>query len=155
MSGYVALVFLHVFAATVWIGSMAFFAAVVVPALRSKTLRANATSLITILGPRFRALGFVALGTLLVTGVLLLRYHGIGWAELMHGGPWTSSNFGRTLMRKLALVAVVLVASVAHEIINRGNDPSRHRLAASWVGRIMMIASLAILYYAVRLVRGL
>ncbi len=150
MSGYVAWVWLHVFAATVWIGSMAFFAAVVVPALRTKALRDNAMSLVAILGPRFRILGFASLGTLLVTGVLLLGYHGIGWTELTHGGAWTASNFGRTLLHKLALVGVVLVVSVVHEIISM-----RNRRAASWVGRIMMIASLGILYYAVRLVRGL
>ena len=155
MSGYVVLVWLHVLAAAVWIGSMAFFAAVVVPALRSGALRANAMSLIAILGPRFRTLGLASLGTLLVTGFFVLRYHGIGWAELTHGGAWTSSSFGHTLLHKLALVGVVLVASVAHEIVSRGDDPGRHRRAASWVGRIMMLASLAILYYAVRLVRGL
>jgi uncharacterized membrane protein len=150
MSGYVALVWLHVFAATVWIGSMAFFAAVVVPALRTKTLRENAMSLITILAPRFRILGLASLGALLVTGVVLLGYHGIGWAEVTHGGPWTASNFGRTLLHKLALVGVVLVVSVVHEIIG-----ARNRRAASWIGRIMMLASLGILYYAVLLVRGL
>lgn len=149
MTGYVVLVWLHVFAAAVWIGSMAFFAAVVVPALRTKALRENATSLVLILGPRFRILGFVSLGALLVTGTFLLGYHGIGWTELTHGGPWTASNFGRTLLHKLALVGVVLVVSVIHEIIG-----AKNRRAASWVGRIMMLASLGILYYAVRLVRG-
>ncbi len=155
MIGYVALVWLHVFAATAWIGSMVFFAAGVVPALRSKALRANAASLIAMLGPRFRVLGLASLGLLLVTGTLLLGYHGIGWTELTRGGPWTSSAFGRALLHKLAFVGVVLVASIAHEIVSRGNDPTRHRRAASWIGRIMMLASLAILYYAVRLVRGL
>ena len=153
MTGYLALVWLHVLAATVWIGSMVFFAAVVVPALRRD--RANAASLIAALAPRFRTLGLGSLATLLVSGVLLLGDHGIGWAELTRGGTWTASSFGRTLAHKLTLVGVVLVASVAHEIVSRGPDPNRHRRAASWIGRIMMLTSLAILYYAVRLVRGL
>ena len=135
MTGYLALVWLHVLAATVWIGSMAFFAAVVVPALRRGELRANASSLLAILGPRFRVLGLAALATLLVTGTLLVGYHGIGWADAMRGGTWTQSNFGRTLAHKLSLVGVVLLASVAHELVSRGADPQRHRRAASWIGR--------------------
>ena len=153
MSGYVWCVWLHVLAATVWVGSMVFFAVAVVPALRRREVRDVAPALMTILGARFRVVGTVSLLVLLVTGALELGYHGIGWSDLMHGTLW-SSDFGRTLAHKLALVAVVVAATVVHEFITR-RDALQHRRAASWIGRVMMVASLGILYFAVRLARGL
>ena len=155
MSGYVACVWFHVLAACVWIGSMVFFAAAVVPTLRRPEVRPSAAMLLGVLGPRFRVLGLASLGTLLVSGTFLLGYHGVGWSALTPGGPWWSSTFAHTLIHKLLLVGVVIVTSVVHEIVSRGDDPMRRRRAASWIGRVMMLASLGILYFAVRLARGL
>jgi putative copper resistance protein D len=152
MSGYVLVTWLHVLAATVWIGSMVFFALVVVPALRRPEARGSAGALIEILGARYRVLGTVSLAILLVTGFVELAYRGIGWAELTSRPLWASA-FGRTLAHKLALVGVVVAATAAHEVVTR-LGATKHRRAASWIGRVMMIASLAILYLAVCLARG-
>ncbi len=153
MNGYILCIWLHVLAACVWIGSMVFFAAVVVPTLRHHAIRSSAATLMGVMGPKFRAVGMLSLAALIVTGVIQLGYRGIGWSEIRSAALW-SSDWGRTLAHKLSLVALVVAATIAHEFITRG-DPVRYRRAASWIGRLMMIASVAILYFAVRLSRGL
>jgi putative copper resistance protein D len=153
MNGYVLVVFLHVLAATVWVGSIVFFTAVVVPVIRRPETRDAAPAFVMAIGARYRVVGTGSLVVLLVTGFLELAYRGIGWSELFQRPLWASA-FGRTLAHKLVLVAVVVVATVAHELVTRAGA-LKHRRAASWIGRVMAIASLAILYFAVRLARGL
>ena len=162
---YALSVWLHVVAATAWVGSMIFFAAVAVPILRRDEVRAAAPRLLRLLGARFRVLGWIALATLVATGVANLCLRGIGWDELTRPALWATS-FGHALAYKLVLVASVVGATVAHDFLSGSRaldtlerDPrsaraARLRRTASWLGRAVMIASLAILYFATRLVRG-
>ena len=162
---FVVLVWLHIVAATAWVGSMIFFATVAVPVLRKPEVRAAAPRLIRLLGARFRVLGWVSLSVLIVTGITNLVARGIGWSTLVDATFWGTA-FGRSLAYKLALVAFVLVATVAHELLAGRRaldalerDPTspqavRTRLVASWLGRTVMLASLAILFLATTLVRG-
>jgi uncharacterized membrane protein len=145
---YAVSVWIHVVAAAAWVGSMIFFAAVAVPVLRSGELKDAAPRLIALLGARYRVFGWVALGVLVVTGVTNLFLRGIR-AETLSDGAFWSTTFGRALAYKLALVVVVLVATLAHEAA-----AMRTRRAASWLGRGVLLASLAILYFATALVRG-
>jgi uncharacterized membrane protein len=145
---YAISVWIHVIAAAAWVGSMIFFAAVAVPVVKREELRTVAPKLIAALGARYRVFGWVALGVLVVTGIVNLVSRGIGWAVLRDGAFW-STSFGRALAYKLALVGVVLVMTVAHEA-----SAMRTRRAASWLGRAVLLASLAILYFATALVRG-
>jgi uncharacterized membrane protein len=166
MSGYVVCVWLHVVAAAVWVGSMVFFAAVIVPVLRSTEVRRKAPELLGRIGARFRVVGWVSLSVLLVTGLGNLHYRGIGWSTVVDPVFW-ASGFGRALAWKLGLVALVVVMTLVHEATMGKkakdaleHDPSsstalRARRTASWIGRIVMLASLAILFFAVVLVRGL
>jgi putative copper resistance protein D len=166
MWAYTLCVWVHVIAATAWVGSMIFFAVVVVPVLRRPDLRATAPALIRSMGARFRALGWVSLGVLVVTGVLQLGFRGIGLADFAKP-EFRASAFGRALDYKLALVALVLLVSLAHdalsgkralEIMEREPGSARAlrtRRAASWIGRATMLLSLAVLYFAVALVRGM
>lgn len=145
---YALSVWLHVVAATAWVGSMIFFAAVAVPVLRRDDLRDAAPRLVALLGARFRVLGWIALGVLILTGIGNLYFRGIGWSLLATRDFW-STAFGRALAWKLALVALVLVATASHDALS-----GRGRRTASWLGRSVLIASLAILYFATALVRG-
>jgi putative copper export protein len=142
---YALSVWLHVVAATAWVGSMIFFAAVVVPVVRRAE---GAPQLVLALGRRFRVLGWLSLGVLLATGATNLAFRGIGWALLADRAFW-STAFGRALAYKLALVTFVLAATAAHDRWSGGS-----RRAASWLGRLVLLASLAILYFATALVRG-
>jgi uncharacterized membrane protein len=165
MSGYLLCVWLHVVAAAVWVGSMVFFAAVIVPVLRSDELRQRAPALLARIGARFRVVGWISLGLLLATGLANLHYRGIGWSAMSDARFW-ASGFGRTLAWKLGLVALVVVLTGAHEAVTHEGarnelhrDPSSPRArqirrTASWLGRSVLLASLAILLLAVALVRG-
>lgn len=165
MTVYLLSVWLHVLAAAAWIGSMVFFAAVVVPLLRRPDMRASAPSLIRLLGARYRVLGWVALATLLVTGVANLYYRGIGWTVLRDPEFWAGA-FGKLLAWKVALVGVVVVLTALHEVtvgkravdaLESGSDRARAnriRLAASVLGRLTMLVSLVILFLAIAMVRG-
>lgn len=165
MALYILSVWLHLFAAATWIGSMVFFAAVVVPLLRRAELRASAPLLIRRVGARFRVLGWIALATLIVTGLANLHFRGLSWAVLSDPGFY-SQGFGRMLAWKLGLVVVVLGMTGVHEVvagrqaveaIEQRTDPARAERArrlASLVGRLIMLTSLAILFCAVVMVRG-
>jgi len=163
---YELCVWLHIIAAAAWVGSMIFFAVVVVPTIRRPDLRASAPAIIRAMGARFRALGWVALAILIATGVLQLWFRGMSLSDF--GKPeWRASPFGRALDYKLALVALVLIVSVAHDVFSgkralevMEREPGsprarRTRLIASWIGRVTMILSLAVLFFAVALVRGM
>lgn len=165
MSAYALSVWIHLVAATAWVGSMIFFAAVTVPVVRRPDVRAAAPGLMRQLGARFRVLGWISLSVLVVTGVTNLRFRGIGWTLLRDPAFWRTS-FGRALACKLALVAFVLVATGAHDVLTGvraldalERDPgsrqgARTRRVASWLGRVVLLASLAILFFATALVRG-
>ena len=165
MTAYVISVWIHVVAAATWVGSMIFFAAVVVPVLRREDVRDRAPGLMRMLGARFRVLGWVALGVLIVTGISNLLLRGIGWSSLRDRTFWATS-FGRALGAKLVCVGLVLVATAAHDVLfgkraiqaleqdPAGGRAVRSRRLASWLGRAVLVLSLAILLFATALVRG-
>jgi uncharacterized membrane protein len=141
---YAFSVWLHIVAAATWVGSMIFFAAVVVPVLRRSEVESAAPRLMHLLGARFRTLGWVALAVLVATGISNLYALGC----------------------KLALVSFVLVATAAHDALAgkkalqalqrapRSPEALRVRRVASWLGRVVLAASLAIVFFAIALVRG-
>lgn len=162
---YALSIWLHLVAAAAWVGSMIFFSAVGVPVLRREELRAVAPRLLRLLGARYRVLGWIALGALVVTGGVNLYFRGVRWGTLCEPAFW-STPFGRPLAWKLGFVALVLLATVAHEVLTgaravdslerdpRSPEAARARRAASWIGRLVLLLSLAILFFAAALVRG-
>jgi len=158
MTLYGLVVWLHVLAAAVWIGSMAFFVVVVVPVVRRAENRAAAPRLLHALGLRFRALGWVALGVLIATGVANLHFHLITVSYFFSRDFW-STSFGRAFAYKLSFVIAALGVAVIHEILTP-TDPeapvsASRRRHASWSGRLILAFSLGALYFAIALVRGL
>ncbi len=148
MTLYFLSVYLHVTAACAWIGSMFFFAAVVVPALRNRELAEHAPLVVRIVGKYYGRFGWVTLAVLLVTGCTNLWARGITWGQLSDGTFW-NSGFGLALGHKLVFVAAVIVATAAHHVV----QGSRKR--ASSLGRVTLLLSLVIVYYAVSMVRGI
>lgn len=152
MAFYELCVSVHVLAAAVWIGSLAFFALVVVPVLRRRTDAEGSRVLLRAFAARFRILGWVTLAVLVGTGIGNLRFHEIGWSVLREPTFWTS-GFGRALAYKLSLVMTVIGAVVIHDVLAKAGR-SRGRVDA-WSGRLILGLSVAILYFAIALVRGL
>lgn len=175
-------VFLHILSAVIWIGGMLFLALVVVPVTRGLPPAERAT-LFGAVGRRFRAVGWVCIGVLLVTGTINAAYRGVTWENLFAAGLW-SSPFGTTLALKLGVVLVMLGLSVYHDFVIGprsvrvlalavsapgacpGGPPSpatrpdliaeagRLRRQASVVGRLEAILALLVLVLAIMLVRG-
>jgi copper resistance protein D len=164
MSGlYYVNVSLHVLAAIVWLGGMFFVALIGAPVLRaieSPLLRAQ---LFRLLGMRFRAIGWAAIGVLLVTGAANLGFRGqLSWGTLGSAAFW-GTRYGTTLAWKLSGVAVMVVASALHDFVlgpmAGSHDPGspegrRARRATAWLGRANALVGIVVVYAAVRLARG-
>lgn len=143
---------------------MLFTAAVLVPATRKKL--ANQRGLLfTELGTRFSRLSWIVFPLLIITGISALLGRGFSVVELLSSQFW-GSTYGSRLMGKLHFFGLVLIISGIHDfwlgpkaakLMDTEPDSvrtKRFRKATSWVGRINLILGLAILYYAVTLVRA-
>lgn len=156
-------VFLHLIFVAFWIGGMLFTAAVLVPATRKK-LKSQKSLLFRELGTRFSRLSWVIFILLIVTGIMALYGKGFTTEILLSSEFWRTS-YGSALMGKLHIFSLVLIISGVHDFwlgpkaVNlMESDPGsitteRYRKIASWIGRINLLLGLAILYYAVTLVR--
>jgi copper resistance protein D len=162
---YLGSVWLHLLAAAVWLGGMIFLALVMVPALRRPAIHGVAAPLIQWTGERFRWIGWLCFGLLLASGTFNLAYRGFTWSDLGNGRLW-QGPFGEALAIKLLLVAVVLVISGAHDFYlgpratavwqanPSGDQATKLRRQASWIGRLNLLLGLAIVFFATMLVRG-
>lgn len=131
-----ALRFIHVLAAMVWIGGMFFVALVLVPVVRSLNDPPLRARLFHQAGVRFRTVGWITLALLLASGL---------------GNLWLRPYL-LTLPRfhvKLGLVVVALALSAIHDFGlgpragRPGADP-RLRTWASWLARANVLVVLVI-----------
>ncbi len=144
-----ALLAVHLLAATTWVGGLLFFLFAVVPAARV-TPDAGIPAL---LGRAFRPAAWAALGTLVVTGPLLLLVQGLG-PSVFRPAFWHSA-FGLTLGAKLILVLAVLGLTLWHDVVlgprsQVASDPRGSR----YVGRAIGLLSLAIFLAGMALAQG-
>jgi putative copper resistance protein D len=162
---YLLSVGLHLLAAATWIGSLTFFGAVLVPALRAPDLEPIRVRVLTVVGLRYRLVGWLSLAVLVVTGVANLWLRGASLRALADPAFW-ASPWARVLAWKLALVALLIVVNLLHDVVlgpraarlleldPEGEEAAHARRSASWLGRLELILSLAVLVLAVFLVRG-
>lgn len=155
---------LHILAAAAWTGGMMFLILALVPALRTLPDRATALALIRATGHRFKILGWVSLGILILTGFGNLWARGLFPA--LHSCDFWLVGYGKILGIKLALVGITLGISGLHdflvgpravEVMRRNPDApatKKLRLLASWMGRTNFLLALAIILCGVLLVRG-
>jgi copper resistance protein D len=161
---YLIAVWLHVLAAATWIGGMVFLVAVVLPCLRRPAAGDGARELMHAFGVRFRAVAWIALGILVLTGTFNVAHRGYGIASLLSGDLFRA-GWGHTLAAKLVLVAGALSLSVIHDFwigpaatrLAREGGPverrERFRALAAALGRVNFVFALGILALAVTLVR--
>ena len=156
---------LHLLAAIVWIGGLAFISMVLAPTLRDPALRAQAVPLLRAAGRKFMRIGYASLLVLTVTGVANLFFKAGG-----SFGPveaWWPTTYGRLLAAKLVLVALVIALSLYHDFAvgpaatramqAEPGSPSALALRrrAALLGRANALLSLVIMTLALLLVRGL
>ncbi|MBI4455301.1 MAG: DUF4149 domain-containing protein [Acidobacteria bacterium] len=161
---YLIAVWLHILAAIIWIGGMAFLGMVLAPYARRPEQRDIAISMIRWTGMRFRSIGWVCIGLLILTGLFSVSYRGYGWQDL--SSPFWQSSFGHTLGLKFSLLAVILLLSLLHDFIigpragaisqtNPSSSQARRlRRQAAWIGRVNLLLAVVVVALAVILVRG-
>lgn len=161
---YLLSVWLHVLAATAWIGGMFFLVLVVVPWLRTGT-GAGAGVFLRETGERFRTVGWVCFAVLTVTGTFNLWFRGVRFSSFADA-QWRATDFGQAVLWKLGLFGLVLLVSGYHDFFigpraakaieqeERSAQTQSLRRRASLLGRLNALLALAIAAVAVMLVRG-
>ena len=158
-------VFIHILSAMFWIGGMLFTAAVLVPASHHRLLKDRKGTLFTVIGKKFSRISWILFLILVVTGITNLLTRGYTIETLATSTFW-NSHFGNTLSKKLYLFATVLIMSSIHdfyagpkaaELMDEQPEnfqTKRMQKLSRWLGRANLILGLAILYYAMQLIRG-
>lgn len=136
---YLASVWLHIVAAMAWVGGMIFLVSSVIPLKKPEITVAVAR--------RFRVVGWIALGTLLVTGIFNVLHRGYR-VEHFFTGEVFAGGWGRTLALKLACVLFVVMLSLVHDL-----RAEKGGTFAKVSGRVTFMVSLAIVALATTLVR--
>src|SRR5262245_49632667 len=159
---YLISVWIHILAATTWIGGMLFLVLVMVPWLRTAD-RAQAAALLHVTGLRFRRVGWSCFGVLVVTGGFNLWCRGVRLSDL-GSGDWWAAPFGRAVALKLAIVALVVCVSAVHDFVvgpratvaaaKASPEAARLRQLARGMGRLNVLLALAIVGLGIVLVRG-
>ncbi len=160
---FLASVTLHVLAALFWLGGMMFLAVVGAPVLRRIEPPSLRAQIFNDLGMRFRTAGWIAVGVLVVTGVVNLRYHGVlAWDVLSRAAFWRT-HFGAALAAKLVAVAVMLVLQAIHDFMDGPRasraepgsaEAARWRRRAALLARVNAVVALLLVIAAVRLPRS-
>jgi copper resistance protein D len=161
---YLLSVWIHVIAATIWVGGMLFLTLVVVPWLRGPG-RATGLAFLRESGRRFRHIAWICFALLIVTGAFNLSMRGVSLASFIDTG-WLGSSFGRLVLLKLGFFAVVLLLSALHDFVigpraaaaleadPRSAAAQSLRRRASWIGRLNVILGLTLILLGVMIVRG-
>jgi putative copper export protein len=153
---------LHLTGAAVWAGGLVFLGLAAATARRTIGPRER-IAFFRSFGRRFALVGAVALALLIATGIDMASDRN-AWGDL------TSTSYGRTLLAKLILVALVIALTFVHSFVQgprlsrlreqaleRPDDEQlraeiRARAARSGiVSALMLLATLAILVLAARL----
>ncbi len=162
---YLALVGLHLIAAIFWIGGMLFLALAVVPVMRRPAFRAISPAFFEAIGMRFRTLGWIAIGVLVLTGLIQLGVRGATPDRWFDPVFW-QGPLGRALAGKLIAVVLAVGLNALHDFwagpratqaLQGGAseaEAGRWRARASWLARLTLLASLLALGFGIFLARG-
>jgi copper resistance protein D len=143
---YLASVWMHVLAAMTWTGGMVAFVVLVMPFFRTRP-DAERAEFLAWFGPRFETVSWICLAILAGTGTFNLWARGVQPSDFLRA-DWRSTAFGATMTWKLVLVAAVTALSATHV-------RTHSKAQARWLGRLLLVISLAIVALAVTLVRAI
>ena len=98
---------LHLLAASLWVGGMMYIATNYLPVLKRLHIPQQAHSLVTVL-PYFSPLAIAGVVIMAITGPFSATFHLTSWQEFL------STAYGRALLVKIALIGGLLVTSAIH-----------------------------------------
>ena len=156
----IILVWIHLTAATFWVGGMLFLSLVAVPLLKKNPDPSSAQRGFISLARRFRTFTWIALALLVITGTILLPNQ-VNLSTPL--GAWPSA-----VLTKLSLVLLLIIISLAHDqfigpkVRALKLKPTSELAAVEnilirlspLIGRLTMLLGLAILLAAVFMVRS-
>ena len=160
---YFISVTLHLLSAMLWLGGTFFLAIVGAPVLRRVEPASLRSELFRRLGVRFRAVGWIAIAVLVVTGLVNLGLRGILDADRLSSAAFWQGRYGRTLAWKLALVAAMVSLAAVHDFVlgprasrlGPGSpEGSGARRRAAWLARFNAGLGIVLVAVAARLARG-
>lgn len=143
---------LHLMAAFTWIGGMLFVTLVLGPYVRTMESMPERMKLLRTLGQRFRDVGWIAVGLLLITGILSVAPQGLSI------GIYGQGRFGKLLMVKHGAVIAMLVLSILHDFVigpratATGNPGVRQKVV--WLARLNLILGIFVVFYGLGLRGG-
>lgn len=132
---------LHILAATVWIGGQV-TVAMVMPLLRAHE------GLAATVGRRFQPLGWTAFAVLVATGILNITRLHLTWDEVLTTPP------GRTLCVKLGLVLVSGLAAAVHALYQARRSRPGSVVPSMVLGTVSVGAAVLAALYGVVLAGG-
>lgn len=156
--------FLHILCAIIWIGGIAFLVVVVVPWLRSGG-KEIAGVFLRETGERFRKVGWICFGLLLITGSFNLYIRGVRLDSFVDSN-WYATPFGKTVVVKLTAFLLVLLVSFIHDFYvgpqaakvvqtsPNSEEAQQLRRRATQLGRANALLALILVAAAIMLVRG-
>ena len=156
---YFISVFLHVLAAAIWIGGMIFLPLVLLPAIKKHPDKAI---LIHTVGLKFRAVGWIVLLILLLSGLFNMHFRQVefSWDGL------SDSAFGKMIFYKILIFFITVLISSLHDFyigttatrlwMQEANSKrvQNFRLWARWAGRINLLLAITAAGIGIALVRG-
>ena len=98
---------LHLLAASLWVGGMMYIATNYLPVLKRLHIPQQARSLVTVL-PYFSPLAIAGVVIMAITGPFNATFHLTSWQQFL------STAYGRALLVKIALIGGLLVTSAIH-----------------------------------------
>lgn len=137
---------IHLVTGMFWVGGMLFMVFVLSPYIRNLPDRVKHFKQV---GRKFSILGtFIGLPILFITGLINFSNMCYDISELIN--PTTS--YSETVKLKIFLFFIVVIIALAHDLyFGTKSDEERYRKIAKFLGIINLIASLVIVYLAVRL----
>ncbi|MEO7088096.1 MAG: CopD family protein [Bacteroidia bacterium] len=152
---YYISVYVHVICAAFWIGGMLFLPLVVLPGIKKSPDR---IAILYKTGITFRYYGWIALITLLITGLLNMYLRGL---------PFTwdffeKSNYGNLVCYKILFFITIIAVSGIHDFFigNKAleemqkNPNPKLKYVARWSGRINLLLALVMAFLGIILSRG-
>jgi copper transport protein len=123
---------LHLLAASLWVGGMMYIATNYLPVLRRLHMTQQARSLVTVL-PYFSPLAIAGVLIMAVTGPFNAAFHLTSWQQFL------STAYGRALLIKIALIGGLLVTSAIHVGILRPRLKKEHQKYTYAANRLQVI----------------
>lgn len=148
-------VFIHIICGAFWIGGMLFLPLVVLPGIKENPER---IAILVKTGITFRYYGWIALITLLLTGLLNMHLRGLPFTWEF----FSKSNYGNLVCYKILIFFTILTVSGFHDFFigNKAieemqkNPNPRLKTIARWTGRINLLLALTMAFLGVILSRG-